>query len=408
MATSRYLQGNSLGALEAWNRIDQPRADTVDVEGLERTYDPVVVKLTGLTPRQLLTPEAFVRASRRLSELPVAAATRLTYRPLSDGTASVRAVVTEHSIVQRGVVGWASKGIDAVFRREVRLSVFGPNGLGEVWDARYRWATNRPRVRFAFAAPSPGSLPGILSVDALWEQQSYASNRLEPPIREERSRVGVDLSDWVSGWLRLQVGGALDRFADNTYVALGGTVDARWVGDRIATKLSWGHWTPSGSGDGFTTLGAAAAWRISAREPDAGWTAQAGFAAVGAATPLALWPVAGSSESRGVLLRGHTLYTDGVIVGEVFGRQLAYGTIEYQRAVYRHRYGTLGVAGFTDLGRAWQRRDGAPPSPLHVDVGGGARISMPGNPGQLRFDIGFGLRDRQRKFSAGYVIPWGR
>ena len=37
----------------------------------------------------------------------------------------------------------------------------------------WRWSHARPRVAMSFALPSPFSLPGILTLDGLWERQSY-------------------------------------------------------------------------------------------------------------------------------------------------------------------------------------------------------------------------------------------
>jgi hypothetical protein len=123
------------------------------------------------------------------------------------------------------------------------------------------------------------------------------------------------------------------------------------------------------------------------------------------AAPLAVWPVAGSSQSRGALLRGHTLYDDGVIVTPALGRRLAYGSAEYEYPLYARSGGTLGLAGFADVARAWRRLDGSS-SDLHVDVGVGVRLNPRGG-GPIRLDVGWGLDDHRRKISAGYVAEWG-
>jgi outer membrane translocation and assembly module TamA len=94
-----------------------------------------------------------------------------------------------------------------------------------------------------------------------------------------------------------------------------------------------------------------------------------------------------------------------VIVGEVFGRELVFGTLEYEHPLST-RFGAVGVAGFVDAARA-ARRLVPGSSPFHVDVGGGVRFSASGT-GTVRLDLGYGVRDSDIELSAGYVVPWGR
>ena len=76
VATSRFLNDEPAAALGAWNRIARPAVDLIRVEGVRRTRHPVVVAMLNLPPRSLLTPARLERATRRLDELPSAAATR--------------------------------------------------------------------------------------------------------------------------------------------------------------------------------------------------------------------------------------------------------------------------------------------------------------------------------------------
>ena len=87
LATSRFVQNNRTGALDAWNRAGEPRLDLVRIDGLARTRHRVVEQLVGASSGDLLTSESFTRARRRLSELPAASAARLDYVPVSGGLA---------------------------------------------------------------------------------------------------------------------------------------------------------------------------------------------------------------------------------------------------------------------------------------------------------------------------------
>ena len=105
VATSRYLTGDATGALAAWNRTGEPRIDATDIHGADRTRQPVIVRAAGLQPRQVLTPEAFGRALRRLRDLPVASSAQLKYEPLDGGLAKVDLFVDERPVAPSGAVG---------------------------------------------------------------------------------------------------------------------------------------------------------------------------------------------------------------------------------------------------------------------------------------------------------------
>ena len=102
VATSRFLTGDVMGALDAWNRTGEPRIDTTDIHGADRTRQPVVVRAAGLQPRQVLTPEAFGRALRRLRALPVASNARMKYEPIDGGLARLDVFIDERQVAPSG------------------------------------------------------------------------------------------------------------------------------------------------------------------------------------------------------------------------------------------------------------------------------------------------------------------
>ncbi len=245
LATSRYLQGDLLGALEAWNQIGRPRTDIVRIEGVERLDHPVIVKRTGLEPRAPITPSDFARAERRLGELPTIKAVALNFFPRADGSADVRATLSERSVAPHGAFGWAAVGVNMAFRKELRIPISGLFRQGERWDFRYRWRPNRPRVLVGLEAPAPGWLPGILGIEGLWERQAYPP--FVEPVHEERRRVGAYLNDWLTHRVRWTAGGAADEFGGLKYFTAHGQLDTRWLDDHISTLVSAGYWTPTGS-----------------------------------------------------------------------------------------------------------------------------------------------------------------
>jgi outer membrane translocation and assembly module TamA len=122
------------------------------------------------------------------------------------------------------------------------------------------------------------------------------------------------------------------------------------------------------------------------------------------AAPFALWPGAGEGQVRGTLLRAHPLLSDGVVDAagsSAFGRTLTSASAELQRWLERPALVRLGLAGFADLARASRQADFGH-TPVHVDVGAGLRIRIPGTPGVLRADVAHGLRDGANALTFGW------
>jgi outer membrane translocation and assembly module TamA len=83
------------------------------------------------------------------------------------------------------------------------------------------------------------------------------------------------------------------------------------------------------------------------------------------------------------------------------GRSLTYGSTEIQRWFDKPWLARVGIAGFVDVARA-ARREAGDMSPLHVDVGTGVRLRIPGMPGALRIDGAHGVRDGAHALTFGW------
>src|SRR5512134_1972903 len=81
LATATFLDGNPGAALDAWNRIGEPRVDLVDVKGLDRTRYEVIANAVAIAPQAILTAAALERARRRLEDVPSVQTSRVLYRP---------------------------------------------------------------------------------------------------------------------------------------------------------------------------------------------------------------------------------------------------------------------------------------------------------------------------------------
>ena len=416
LAASRFQLGDVMGALDAWNRTGEPRIDTTDIHGADRTRQPVVVRAAGLQPGEVLTSEAFARALRRLRDLPVASSARVTYEPIGDGLAKLDVFIDERKVAPTGWRTIAIMGARALLVHDVRVDVAGLLGEGELASVAWRWSSGRPRVSLGLALPSPRGLPGIVSIDGSWEQQSYDATPASVAatlVREERRRVGLQLGDWSTGWLRWQTGAALDHLREyggpdqtgldtRDYLSVDGTLNARLAADRLALAASASWWTPLAGGNRFGAGGLMAAWRTTGDARVPSWSAVTEMSVASGAAPLALWQGAGTGQGRSGLLRAHPLLSDGVLTGPVFGRDVAHASLEYTRPVKFTRAGRLSVAGFVDAAQAWHRLSGLGTSPLYVDAGVGVRVNGPGPGGAIRIDIAHGLRGGGTTLSASW------
>jgi hypothetical protein len=408
LATSRYLTGDLLGALDAWNRLGEPRTDVVTVLGSVRTPHAIVVDLVDLPPREILTASSLRKAQRRLEELPVSSDAEVRYEPIADGLATVEATIDERVTLPGNWKRWGAMGFETLLRREVSLDLAGRLGAGENLRGRYRWAANRPRVMLDFAVPAPGRLPGIASVELSWERQAYGALVAgEPHIREERRRAGGTLADWAFDWLRWEAGAAIDHIADGRYISAAASLSAQALADRVFVTVAGERWSATEGGEDFGAGSIGGGWRWTTDRARPNWTAFGGASVATTAAPLAVWPGAGTTLARGALLRAHSLTDGGVHTSEVFGRRVAFVTLEHERPFWSSPYGLATMTVFVDTARAWQRREPGP-SDWHTDIGAGVRFAQPGSNGVVRLDLAYGLRDGAVSVSAGYVSAWGR
>jgi hypothetical protein len=409
-ATSRYLLGDRSGALAAWNRIGEPRVDAVIVHGAERTHVPVVVRSAGLEPRALLTPGEFTKALRRLRDVPALSTADIKFEPQQGGAANLDIAVVERPAWPSSRAGLFLLAARPVMQRELRVDVSGLSGAGEAAFAAWRFAKRRPKVSAALAFPSPRWLTGVTAFSAMWERQHYdtALGGGAPLFVETRRRAGLELSDWASSWIKWQAGGALDRFNEANYFSADASLVARAPGNRFALRASAGSWLPVADGRRFATAGVRTALRSSADVTRPTLAVGAEYQRAGDAAPLAVWPSAGMGfgTERASPLRGHQLVEDGIVKGDVLGRRLVSGSIEYTQPVGSVRGATFSVATFVDAARATRPRAGFAAPPTYVDAGVGLRIRLPGGLGGVRIDVGHRLGAGRTIVSAGWLPPW--
>jgi hypothetical protein len=396
LGSSLFIQNDPRGALRAWEHAGKPNVDHVRIEGLTLTRYALVAEALDLHPNTLLTERRFVRAERRLAELPASLDTRLSYRPDADGYAAVNAVVVERPLMPSGPIEWGSIAARAAIDREVSASIPGRTGQGELWTVSYRWWTARPRAGIEFAAPRTGWLPGVWRVDGFWEAQTYAL--VGSRFREERAHGGLTVGDWLTPAVRYELSAGLDTWnRSRRAISVGATIDQRLLADRISLVAAGARWAAS-SGSPFGT--ASLQGRFTSSPEPAGFVALAegGIDFASHAAPLSLWSGAGDGRARPRLLRAHPLLDDGVLSGEVFGTTVRYGTVEAQHWLSRPALARVGIAAFVDGASA--------SGPMQIDAGLGVRLRAAplARAGTLRIDYAHGLRDGADAVTVGWQV----
>ena len=404
LGSSLFMQHDDVAALRAWNHLDKPRLNVVKVEGLARARYQSITAALALDQKSLLTADAFERARHRLDELPDRVTARLSLRPEADGFATVDVVIVERAAHPNGAAEWTAAAARSVVDREITAAVPGVTGQGELWTASWRWWNERPRAALSFAAPRAGRLRGVSRVDASWEEQTYSFNSAGALVRESRLHGGFTISDWMSGRVRYSMTAGVDVWnGGHAAPSIGGSIERRFAGDRVAVNANATAWLASG--ERFNVVSANARYRSTSETRGVVYLGSAGIDRTSDAAPLGLWPGAGEGYAREALLRAHPLLDGGVIdvTQSAFGRTLAHATVEADRWFERPFLPRIGVAGFTDLARATRTATVESTAPLHVDVGGGLRMKVPGWQGVLRVDVAHGLRDGRNTITFGWL-----
>lgn len=423
LAASRYLEGDTVGALAAWNRVGEPVVSATRVRGLERTRPTVVTELLHRHVGATLEPGRLRRARRRLRELPFLLAGQVRYEPPTAGRTDLLVDVVERPLLPTGPVQLLGVAGRAVAERQLELSVSSPLGAGAVWRGSWRWSDDRPRVALDLHVPAPAGIGDLWSFELEREVETFAapggvrtpvageeilalsSHDDGSPRRVTRRSASLRVDGWASADLRWEVGAGWHEWDHReTRLSTGAAIEHHRADDRMALRFAGSVWTGLGA-RGHLRGAATGAWRSDADRREGAWLLRGGVAGVTASTTPDLWPGAGTGRARGALLRAHPLLDDDVLGGEAFGRALLHGSTEYRRWIGWLGPMRVAAAGFVDTARAWKRRAGRA-SAWHVDIGLGARLAIPGGSGTLRLDAARGLADGEIAFTVAWEQPW--
>jgi hypothetical protein len=391
LGTSRFVQNDRLGALEAWNHASEPRVDLLQVNGLEHTRQRVVERYIGAQAGDLLTPGALVLARRRLEVFPAAAASNLDYVPVPSGLAELRATVTERHLPSDV---WSVVGIGAVAaaRREIEYAPPSLFGGGERLSVKWRFWPGRPAYGFAAVAPAPWG--GLWSAAIGSERQPFDDPAVPPG---ERTVGEVRLSNWIHPMAHVAVGGGVAEWSQVGTVGFGAAaLRLQSADDRITSQFAVEGW---GGGAAFWKLTADLTARSSSGRRGRVYVGRISSGLATPSLPTDAWFGGDVGTTRPSLVRAHPLVEDGRFKIDQLGRRLLAASGEAQQW-----WGTpllrVGAAVFVDAARIGARLLSG--SRGDVDAGAGLRVAVPSVAGTFRADVARGLRDGATTFSFVY------
>ena len=223
LATAEYLRHDDLAALAAWNRLGEPRADLVDIKGLEHTRYMVIADAIGVRSREIITPGALRLARRRVLAVPAVAAARVSFQPGQNGRAQIDAALVERDKAPVSFASWIGIGLRAATDREIATSFSSVSGGGDLVTVSWRWWDHRPMLAASYAAPGP---LGIWRLHASRETQTFGASAFE----EARTRAGAEISNWMDQRIRLRAGAARGDWSDRPRGAGGAAHVEVWRG----------------------------------------------------------------------------------------------------------------------------------------------------------------------------------
>jgi hypothetical protein len=293
---------------------------------------------------------------------------------------------------------------DGLITRQFEIEAASPTGRGELVKAAWRWQQHWTRYMLGVNVPVTGPLPGVVSITGTWEHRLFAPAQDFSETRERRT-FGVGYSTWATDSLWWHAGAAADSFSEGTYGSLNAAVEQLLRDDLAAINVEGAEWRRSGLPT-FGRVSGALSLRSTTRTDTPLWLAVTGAAAVSEQSPLQTWVGAGTGSVAYAPLRAHPLVRDGILDGQAFGRQLAFGSLEYNRPLMHSPAGPLAWAAFVDTARSWHRVAGQPDTPWLVDAGLGLRLRGTAIAGVVAVDVATDVRTGRMFASVNLVPRW--
>ncbi len=402
LGTARYLGGEPLAALEAWNLQDRPPVDLVSVSGLRRLRWSTVADPLPVRAREILTPHDLLLARRRAGQLPSVSRALVEYRPLRDGSVAVQVAVAERARLPLSLIDLALIGGDAVFGDELDVTVGPFLGVGERWNVEVVWEPAQ-EIRAAGVDVPWTALEGVVRLEGGWLRERYEVDGDRTPTETRRWGTAT-FRRWMAPDLRLGMRAGLEREDDGdrvpraglTFLAtaleddvrFGGEADVWLGGPRPATRVRM---------------------TATARRPSAGdaeWRVRVGASLVSPDASPTLWDGAGGGGVRDLPLRGHRLEDGNRIRDVLLAPAFFYGTLGHAWFL-DVELARVGLGLFVDLAQA-QGGFGDLGSRTFVDPGVQIELDALGQEASLSIARGEGGWRLDAEVGSEAALPWLR
>lgn len=404
LASARYLSGDLIGALEAWNAVGRPEVDLLRIDGVRRSRFQTLANGIGITPGEVLTPTRLALAQRRIADLPALATARMTYEAVAGGAVEVRAAVVERPLTPPYAQFLAVQSLRAAFAREVTAAVSSPLGAGEVLTASWRWRRADPRVLLRLDLPARVIVPMIVSFERSW-----ASFRFGDGVGTlQRSVSSVGVTGWARPDIEARSAVRLERWSgDRDFAVMSVGLARHTAHDRLSLLVDAEHAAPLSGGPSYDRISGRAAWTMPADRWATVWSMRVGADAITRTAPLGVWPMAAGGLLRAIPLRAHPLITDDVLPASRTGTRIVHGGVAGDRAVATLSRVSFGAGIFLDGAQIAAPGDGSGSTRLYLDGGAGLRVSLAGaRAPAVRIDVARGLvTDRRWGVSAAFLQP---
>lgn len=404
LASSLYLRGDRVEALDAWNAIGRPVLDLITIIGRKRIRFHVLADATGLRLGAPLTPAGLALARRRVADVPAVAHSRMDYRAVPGGMVELDVAVVEAArwpSPPRLLLGAAR----AVAGGVAELEVASLTGLGERWDAIWRWQSANPEIAIRLDIPARPGLPGVIGVRGEWEDWHF-----DGMMADMRRRAATaDFRRWWTGGVESRVAVRHERWRDDREaLVLAGGIGLHDRIDRIALTLEGEQAIDLGRHDGYWRARADAGWRSGDDDGRLVVSTRFGVTAASRSTPLGLQPVAGGNAGRSVPLRAHRWDRDDRLPLRRIGQAIVHGGVAADRDLAAAGPFTIGLGVFLDMAQVMDPADESTDDTWYADAGVGLRLGLPGGGGSsLRVDVARGLAaDPRWAVSVGLERAW--
>ena len=243
LASALQLAGRSDEALRVWNQAGLPIVQSLRIEGLSHTKDPVARRELRLAPGDVLDVGRLRESRAGLDEVGVF--DRITLRPIpvGEGKADLEVALLERHGFGAPTELLVGGGVGAL-QKVLRLRYSNLSGSGMTLGGLYRWQENRPEARLFLTWPRPFGLPVYFQIQGMRGRQVYETfDRFESRYRGAQAGVRKVLGARTVAEIGLFAQNR--KFSDGrgaatpgALVEWRGAVERRWVEARRIRFLS--------------------------------------------------------------------------------------------------------------------------------------------------------------------------